>query len=159
MIIVLMGVAGAEKDAVGRLLADRLHWPFFEGDDFHPPENVEKMSRGIALSDVDRHPWLIAIGARIRELIDRNESAVFSCSALRAHYRSYLRAGNHPDVRLVHLQGEEPLIHRRIQTRKEPFFQSQFEIMDEPEDAFVVSAQLAPSEIVRRVIDRFGLQT
>ena len=162
MIIVLMGVAGAGKTTVGRLLAERLRWPFFEGDAFHPAENIEKMSRGVALNDIDRHPWLIAIAARIRELIERKESAVFSCSALRAHYRNYLRAGNHPDVQLVYLQGDEPLIHRRVQTRKEHFFKpemitSQFEILEEPEDAFTVSAQLPPNEIVSRVLEHFGL--
>jgi len=162
MIIVFMGVAGAGKTTVGKLLADRLHWPFFEGDDFHPPENIEKMTRGVALNDIDRHPWLIAIAAKIRELLERGESAVFSCSALRAHYRSYLRAGNNAQVQLVYLQGDEPLIHRRLQTRSRHFFKAkmvttQFDILEEPDDALTVSAALPAVEIVNRVVVHFRL--
>jgi len=57
-----MGVCGCGKSSVGPLLAARLGGMFLDGDDYHPLENVEKMSRGEALTDEDRWPWLAALG-------------------------------------------------------------------------------------------------
>ena len=86
--VVVMGVSGCGKTTVGRLLARHLEVPFIEGDELHPPRNVELMAAGIALTDEDRAGWLDAVAA---ELARRPEGAVASCSALRRRYRDRLR--------------------------------------------------------------------
>src|SRR5205823_9830355 len=87
MVIVLMGVAGSGKTTVGRALATQLGWTFRDADEFHPPENVEKMSHGIPLTDDDRRPWLAAIRAYVDETLARGGCAVVTCSALKERYR------------------------------------------------------------------------
>ncbi len=157
MVIIIMGVSGAGKTTIGKMLAERLGWLFVEGDSFHPPENIEKMNRGVLLSDMDRHPWLVALGTRIRELADSGTPAIVTCAALRAHYRKYLCADNHPDVRIVYLQGDEPLIRPKYKTGARGLVGSQFEIADESDAAFTVSAQLSPREIIDRICRQFAL--
>lgn len=103
MIIVLMGVTGSGKTTVGEVLAAQLGWQFCDADDLHPSQNVEKMRRGIPLTDADRIPWLEALSNFVQECLNRNESAVIACSALKAYYRKYLLIDE--AVQLVHLKG------------------------------------------------------
>ena len=88
-----MGVSGSGKSTVARRLADRLHWDLLEGDDLHPPANVEAMAAGRPLTDADRRPWLEAIGRWVDERASTGTSAVLTCSALRRSYRDVLREG------------------------------------------------------------------
>ena len=88
-LLVVMGVSGSGKSTVGAALAQRLRVPFADADDFHPPANIAKMSAGEALDDVDRGPWLDAIGAWLDE--HRERGGVISCSALKRAYRDRLR--------------------------------------------------------------------
>src|ERR1700750_851502 len=104
-VIVVMGVSGSGKSTIGRALAERLHWPFAEGDDFHPAANIAKMRAGVALTDADRWPWLEAVAARVREAREKNQHAVIACSALRRAYRERI-SGGHADVKFVYLEGE-----------------------------------------------------
>ena len=90
MVIILIGVAGSGKTTVGRLLATRLGCEFHDGDDLHPTRNREKMSRGIALTDEDRSPWLHAIRDLVERCLAENRSAVIACSALKQKYRDLL---------------------------------------------------------------------
>ena len=78
-----MGVSGSGKTTVGRLLSEDLGWKFYEGDDFHPSTNVEKIRRGISLDDTDRMPWLETLRELIRNCLERGDSAVLACSALK----------------------------------------------------------------------------
>ena len=110
-----MGVSGSGKSTVGQALAQAWQRPFFDGDDFHPPENVAKMAAGLPLTDADRAPWL----ATLRQLIERHlasgKDAVFAASALKAAYRQALNC-DHPDVLLVHLQGNyDQILTRMVQ--------------------------------------------
>src|SRR4051812_37542304 len=89
-IILLMGVAGSGKTTIGRMLAEKLGWPYFEADDFHSAANKEKMGRGIPLDDADRAPWLAAIRQQIDRCLARQQSAVITCSALKEKYRQVL---------------------------------------------------------------------
>ncbi len=96
MVVVLMGVTGSGKTTVGKVLAKDLGWKFYDADDYHPPENIEKMHRGIPLTDEDRKPWLQALAKLIDDARDRGENIVLACSALKHAYQEYLR--HHLDV-------------------------------------------------------------
>ena len=161
-IVIVMGVSGSGKTTVGRLLAERAGWPFFDGDDFHPDANVEKMRRGMALTDADRWPWLEALRALIRDLAARGQSAVVACSALRASYRERLLGGSDA-VRLVYLRGTREVIDARLRARADHFFDpallaSQFAILEEPADAIVMDVDRSPDAIVSDVLGRLELE-
>jgi gluconokinase len=137
MVIILMGVSGSGKTTLGKRLAADLGWPFYEGDDFHPQANIEKMAHGEALNDDDRWPWLDALRAQIETLLAQGRPAVISCSALKRAYRERLMS-THPDVRVVYLRGTYVLIQQRIAARHGHFMpakllMSQFETLEEPE--------------------------
>jgi gluconokinase len=117
-VVVVMGVAGTGKTTVGPLLAARLGVPYAEGDDFHPPANIARMSAGTPLGDDDRWPWLDAIGAWAAERTGLG--GVVSCSALKRSYRDRLRAAA-PAVVFVHLAGDRPLIEERMAHRRGHF--------------------------------------
>ncbi len=138
MILVVMGVAGSGKTTIARALAERLGWRFQEGDALHPPANVAKMSAGTPLTDEDRWPWLHAIAAVIDTWRAEGASGIVTCSALKRAYREIL-IGNRPDVRLVHLAGDKPLIAARMAARKGHFMptallDSQFATLEPPRD-------------------------
>jgi gluconokinase len=156
-----MGVSGSGKTTVGALLAGRLHWPYAEADDFHPPANVAKMAAGHPLTDDDRWPWLHAIGAWIDERIARGEPGVVTCSALKRKYRDVLRR---PEVTEVYLKGDHDLIAQRLAARHGHFFKpalldSQFADLEEPtpdEHAVTVPIGGTPSEIVDDIVAATG---
>ena len=112
--IVVMGVSGSGKSTVGAALAQRLHVPFADADDFHPEANVAKMSAGHALNDEDRYPWLDAIGDWLAEHC--GAGGVMSCSALKRKYRDQLRK-HCPQIRFLHLSGSPEVIGRRQASR------------------------------------------
>jgi gluconokinase len=111
-----MGVAGAGKTTVGKLLASQLAWPFADGDDYHPPANLEKMRNGIPLTDSDRAPWLEILRSLIANWIAEGKSAVLACSALKRAYRERLQAG--PEVRFVYLKGDVTLLQARLRSAR-----------------------------------------
>src|ERR1700738_1006605 len=108
MIVILMGVVGAGKTTVGRLLAQQLQWKFADADDFHTAANIEKIRQGIPLNDEDRRPWLGVLRASITNWNSAGASVVLACSALKDSYRRELTTG--PDVRFVYLKGSPDLI-------------------------------------------------
>jgi gluconokinase len=114
--IVVMGVSGSGKSTVAATLVDRLGWEFAEGDDFHPPANVEKMRAGHPLDDEDRWPWLRSLAAWIGEHERAGRSVVVTCSALKRSYRDLLREG-HPSVWFAHVTADPELIRERVEHR------------------------------------------
>ena len=160
MVVVLMGVAGAGKTTVGRLLAGELGWEFYDADDFHPPANVEKMSRGVPLDGDDRRPWLAALRRLIDDSLARGESAVVACSALKESYRQYLLADER--TRLIYLKGSLELIKGRMTSRrghymKAEMLDSQFAALEEPARDAHLDASQPPDEIVRAIRLRLGV--
>jgi carbohydrate kinase (thermoresistant glucokinase family) len=164
-VLVLMGVSGSGKSTTGALLAGRLGWPFRDADSFHPPENIEKMSRGSPLTDADRAPWLAAIAAWIDERLAMGERGIVSCSALKRAYRDAILSGR-PGVRLVFLKGDKALIAQRMAARLDHFMptallDSQFATLEEPgpdERPLVVPVAPQPGEVVASILRELGLQ-
>ncbi|MET8131601.1 MULTISPECIES: gluconokinase [unclassified Streptomyces] len=115
-IVVVMGVSASGKSTFGKKLAQRLNVPFVEGDDFHPPRNIARMSAGRPLDDADREPWLHTLANWIRDTTRARRGAVVSCSALKLTYRELLRAAG-PGVWFVHLDLEREIARRRITHR------------------------------------------
>lgn len=155
-----MGVAGCGKTTIGRQLAAALGWEFRDADDFHPPENVARMSAGIPLTDQDRTPWLAAIGAYIKACLARGGHAVVTCSALKEDYRAALLA-DPARVKLVHLTGNFALILDRMNRRQGHFMkpemlESQFATLEPPGNALAVDVDCTPDDIVAEI--RQGLQ-
>lgn len=160
-VIILMGVSGCGKTTVGKLLAERLAWPFYDGDDFQPRDNLAKMAQGLPLNDRDRRPWLAAIHDLLAGLCARKGHAVLACSALKQDYRDLIVDGL-DGIALVWLKGEFALIEERLRRRKDHFFAAgmlggQFEILEEPADALVVRVDNPPEAIVGHILTGLGL--
>jgi gluconokinase len=152
LVIILMGVSGAGKTTIGKYLAEDLGWPFYDGDTFHPRANIDKMSQGIPLTDGDRGPWLSRLRNLITKLLNANEKAVLTCSALKKSYRDSLK-GDREGLRIVYLKGDHDMVQCRLQSRKEHFFDadllaSQFNTLEEPEDVLTVDASQDPGFIM-----------
>lgn len=160
MVVVLMGVAGCGKSTVGPLLAARLGGDFAEGDTFHPPANVAKMSSGQPLDDGDRRPWLEAMAAAIREWRAKDRPTVLGCSALKAAYRDILSGGS-SEVRFVHLAGTKGLVAERLAARRGHFMpaallDSQFAALEAPADAIVLDVAADPEALAEEAARRLG---
>ncbi len=135
--LVVMGVSGSGKSTIAERLAARLDWRFADGDRFHPPANVAKMSAGQPLTDEDRWPWLQAIADEIDRLSATGQRAVVACSALKRTYRDILVHGR-DDIRIVFLNGAQDLIADRLAARKGHFMPpgllaSQFKTLEPPQ--------------------------
>ena len=160
MFYVIMGVSGTGKSTIGKLLSDRTGWSFYDADDFHPQINVDKMNRGIALSDRDRLPWLEELQKLISRHLASKRNGILACSALKAQYREVLR-NQQDDVIFIYLRGDYDCIQNRIKQRRGHFMsadllQSQFDTLEEPEDAIVVDVSLSPEEIVTEILSRIN---
>ena len=154
-ILVIMGVSGSGKTTIGQLLSAELICSFIDGDDFHPPVNIKKMSSGEALTAEDRWPWLEILSDKIQEYIQQEQSMVLACSALKKSYREILCVEREL-VQFIYLKGNYATIVRRMQSRENHFMtksllQSQFATLEEPEDAIVVDISPSPSEILKSI--------
>jgi gluconokinase len=155
MIVVVMGVSGSGKTTIGSMLAEALNCSFLEGDLLHPASNIEKMSRGIPLTDADRVPWLAAIRAHILAATQHGQCLVVACSALKQRYRDFLSQGT--KIVWVYLKGSPELIASRIQHRREHYMKagmlpSQFADLQEPTDALVADISQPPEVILQRLL-------
>jgi len=158
--IVVMGVSGCGKTTVGRALAETLNCKFYDADDFHPPENITKMSSGIPLNDKDRQPWLENLRDLIAEHIKQGRGLVLACSALKKRYRNLLREGN-TGLQFVYLQGDFELILQRMMAREGHYMQadmlqSQFDVLEPPsaQEAINIRIDQSLSDIVQHIMDK-----
>lgn len=160
-IYVVMGVSGSGKSTVAPMLANELSLPFFDGDDFHPEANVQKMAARIPLNDDDRHDWLMALNQLAHTHSEKG--AVIVCSALKASHRAKLSKGLGKQMVWVYLEGSFELILSRLQKRKGHFMPvelltSQFETLEPPQQAIKVSINGSPKEIISQIIGKLSLQ-
>lgn len=156
-----MGVCSCGKTLIGKMLAKELDISFYDADDFHSAESVEKMRSGSTLDDNDRLPWL----RRMAEKMPQWEStggAVLACSALKESYREILKGAH--EVHFVYLKGSKELIVERMRNRKAHYMpvslvDSQFATLEEPADAVVADIAKPPDEIVRYIIEQLKKKT
>lgn len=162
--LIVMGVSGAGKSTIGEKLAERLGWKFEDGDRFHPPSNVAKMSAGQPLTDEDRRPWLRAIADEIARICGAAAHVVIASSALKRAYRDILVDGR-PDVRIIYLDGTQELIASRLALRKNHFMppgllESQFRTLEPPdasENPVTVSIDGSVETVVDDILRRLRL--
>lgn len=155
MIVVLMGVTGCGKTTVGSLLAQDCGWAFYDADDFHPADNVAKMKRGSPLTDEDRWPWLDRLNALLQDSERQGKGLVLACSALKQVYRDRLARGC-AALRFVLLDVDRELIRARLAARRGHYMNpalldSQFAILERPQDALVVDAAGDPAAVASNI--------
>ena len=153
-VIFIIGVSGCGKSSVGKLLADEIAIPFIDADDHHPLSNIEKMSNGIPLNDSDRMPWLDDLNEIALKHLDTG--CVIACSALKEKYRARLNKSSQPNFAWVYLKGDYELIFDRMSKRKGHFMdaemlKSQFETLEEPENAIVIDIADSLELITKRI--------
>jgi len=158
MIFIITGVSGAGKSTVGKMLAYKLDCEFYDADWFHSKDNIEKMSKGIPLTDADRQPWLKSI----RDLIElQNGYAVLACSALKQTYRDVLDVPD-KNVVFIYLKGDKGLIEKRLSSREDHYagvdlLESQFKALEEPQNVLILDIGDSPEEIVEKIVSEYKL--
>jgi 6-phosphogluconate dehydrogenase/gluconokinase len=160
MIIIVCGVSGTGKSTVGKLLAEELQLPFFDGDDFHSTSNLQKMKKGFALNDEDRLPWLELLAKALASW-ENNDGAVLACSALKEAYRQILALKCQHDIKWVMLHGSTELLTKRLESRKEHFFNaqllhSQLDTLELPDYGWLIDVRRTPEMIVNDVYQRLS---
>lgn len=159
---VIMGVAGSGKTTIGAALARTLATPFLEGDDLHPPANVQRLAQGIPLTDDDRRPWLLAIAQQLRDAHRAGLGLVVTCSALKRSYRDLLRSAGGAALQFVYLTGDRDVIAERLAGRRGHFMptsllDSQLATLEAPaadERAWVCDIRESPDAIVANLVKR-----
>jgi gluconokinase len=160
-VLIFMGVAGSGKTTVAKLFAKKTGAVFYEGDDFHPPENVAKMRAGIPLADADRKNWLQTLRKIVVRALAKKEFSALACSALKEKYRDQLSDGD-PRVKFVHLTGPRTLIEKRLKNRRGHFMpttllKSQFATLEPPSDALTFNCTKSPRKIVAELVHVLGI--
>jgi gluconokinase len=158
VIVIVMGVTGCGKTKVGAMLAEACGWDFHDADDFHPAENVAKMKSGVPLDDEDRWPWLERLNTFLLDSERQGKSLVLACSALKQAYRDRLARGC-AAARFVFLDGDIELIRARLLARQGHYMNpklldSQFAILERPQEALRLDVAESPAELVRSIRER-----
>lgn len=156
-----MGVSGSGKTTVAKLFAKKTSAVFYEGDEFHPPENLEKMRRGIPLTDGDREKWLRTLRGIVTRSLAEDKFTVMACSALKAAYRDLLQ-GSDSRVKFIYLTGPRSVLEKRLEARENHFMpptllDTQLATLEPPSDALTFSFEKAPEEIVIALIQALGI--
>ena len=149
-----MGVAGCGKSTIGTMLAHELDWDFYDADDLHSESNRLKMAKNIPLTDEDRAGWLDSLQSLIAQNIQNEKPIVLACSALKKSYRDILIIND--QVEFIYLRGTYEQIEIRLLQRSGHFMSakmlaSQFDILEEPQDALTIEITHTPQEIISAI--------
>ena len=160
-LFVVFGVSGCGKSTVGKQLADHLGIPFYDADDFHPQENIDKMSQGIALNDHDREGWLDILSLNMEQW-QKSSGAVLACSALKEKYRGKLSA-RVKNPHWIYLKGSYELIETRLNKRSGHYMgsrllRSQFDALEEPLYGLVIDIEQSPEQIIEQIISTLKME-
>ncbi len=155
-VIFIIGVSGSGKSSVAKMLSESLSLIYFDADDHHPKENIAKMSKGISLTDEDRHPWLNSLNQLAKQ--NSKSGCIIACSALKQNYRDKLSKNLESEVIWVYLKGDFDSIYKRMSDRKNHFMkpemlQSQFNTLEEPIDAIQIDISDTIENIVKKLKD------
>jgi 6-phosphogluconate dehydrogenase len=158
--VLIMGVSGSGKSTIGKRLAETLHLPFIEADDFHSEANKEKMKKGVPLDDTDRAGWLATLADEVE--MHEQTGFVLSCSALKKSYRQQISTKLSQSLRIFHLKGDKHVIADRMLKRKHympiSLLDSQFEILEYSDDMCAIDINCSEEEIVSQIIDELNLK-
>ncbi|MEI6056579.1 MAG: gluconokinase [Lentisphaerota bacterium] len=160
MVYIIMGVSGCGKTTIGKLLADSLGIKFYDADDFHPRNNIDKMKSNIPLDDDDRNPWLLDLASHISQW-NKDKGAVLACSALKEKYRQILSSYGKENIIFIYLKADKDIILERLKKRTNHFFpqgllESQLRILDIPLKAITIDADKSPAEICTEIINKIA---
>lgn len=158
--LIVMGVSGCGKSTIASRLAQLLNWEFVEGDEFHPPSNIQKMANAIPLTDDDRWPWLDHIAGYLQKRLEENKPVILACSALKEKYRERLSAHLKPRPLFIYLKGSQERIAKQLSQRKGHYMplsllQSQFEALEEPaakSNAIIIEIDEHPDRMIERIL-------
>ena len=158
----MMGPSGSGKSYIGAALARDLGIDpgtdpgadFVEGDAFHPPHNIAKMTQGTPLDDSDRAAWIDAVERHIGGLCA--PVVVLACSALTTYVQDRLRQMAQREVHFVLLQAAPGVLARRMRERGDHFMPasllpSQIASLSAPRDAICVDASAPVAQITARI--------
>ena len=156
-----MGVSGCGKSTIGSLLAKHLSLPFYDADDFHFPESIEKMSSGHALTDEDRKPWLTLLANNIVQW-ESNGGGVLACSALKQSYRDILSSTTDGVVQFIYLEGDQELLATRLRNREshympETLLKSQLDTLETPKNAITVLIKNSLDEMISEILKQISI--
>lgn len=155
----IMGVSGAGKTTIGKGLAKQLAIPFFDADDFHPPENIAKMSSGQPLNDEDRYPWLLRLNQLLQD--QQEQGAVLACSALKDRYRQILEQDISGGIQFIFLKVSKELLLQRMQQRNHfmppALLDSQLTTLEEPRDALIVDAGASAALVLENIFHQLAI--
>jgi len=160
---IIWGVSGSGKSTIAKLLANQLSIDYYDADDFHSPENVERMRSGQALTDELRHPWLQSLHRHMVTQLDAGLGLTLACSCLKYSYRDLLKQNN-PRIHFLYLKGSYDLIHKRMASRSDHYMptsllKSQFDILEEPTEGPCFDIAQAPQTIVEAMLTWINKQS
>jgi carbohydrate kinase (thermoresistant glucokinase family) len=156
MIYIVMGVSGCGKSTLGKLLGEKLALPFYDADDYHFPQSIQKMGDGIPLTDDDRKPWLALLADKIK-LWETSGGAVLACSSLKQIYRDILSSTTTSVVKFIYLKGDKAVLHSRLSHRESHFMpetllDSQLQTLEPPLDAITVEIENSLDEMLAQIL-------
>lgn len=165
-VIFVMGVSGCGKSSVGNALAIKIGKVFIDADDYHPQANIDKMASGVALTDVDRIPWLHSLAKVVSQKAKNNGGVVCACSALKKRYRDILRSEIDNVVLFILLDGQKEILSNRLMRRSNHYMppsllESQLSVLEKPSDdefSINVSIEKSIEKIVKEIVSTLDLE-